>query len=80
MQSLFCSKCDRGVNELGGRQYERKAHALKDFEQKKDYNSARSVLSYVIWTEMMGLSDNFREKTTQAFILKMTDPAGNFYF
>ena len=44
----ICDICDTGVCELGGRQYERKAPALKDFEQKKDDNSARSVLSYVI--------------------------------
>lgn len=40
--------CDMGGYELGGRQYERKARAFKDFEQKRDHNSARSVFSYVI--------------------------------
>lgn len=68
-----------GVCEMGGSEYKRKERALKDFEQKKDPNSARLVFSYVIWTEMMGLNDKFWEKTTQAFILKMTEPAGNFY-
>ena len=37
-----------GVCEMGGSEYKRKERALKDFEQKKDPNSARSVFSYVI--------------------------------
>ena len=39
---------DVGVCEMGGSEYKRKERALKDFEQKKDPNSARSVFSYVI--------------------------------
>ena len=51
-----------GVCEMGGSEYKRKERAVKGFEQKKDTNTARSVFSYVIWTEMMGLSDNLEKR------------------
>ena len=71
---------DVGVCEMGGSEYKRKERALKDFEQKKDPNSARSVFSYVIWTEMIGLSDNFEKRVLRLSSWKWLNQPGIFTY